>query len=114
MKEDNWKFWVGLAAGVAAGWYLNSEEGRHWIRQANDRLNEWSNDVNDIAEREVNHLSLKASDSLEKSKDYADDTRKNLKKKVEKISKAAEEIIDKSEENFEKAADWANSKLKKD
>ncbi len=116
MKESNsgWKFWVGLAAGIAAGWYLNSEEGRRWRRQTSDRLNEWSSEMNEIAGREINQISAKASDSLEKSKGYADSTRNNLKQKVEKLSKAAEDLIDKTEENYEKAADWANNKLNDD
>ncbi len=113
MKESNsgWKFWVGLAAGIAAGWYLNSEEGRRWRRQAGDRLNEWGSEMNEIAEREMNQLSAKATESLERSKGFADSTRHNLKQKVEKLSRAAEDLIDKTEENYEKAADWANKKL---
>ena len=113
MRESNsgWKFWVGLAAGIAAGWYLNSEEGRQWRRQTAERLNEWTDEVNEIAQKEANQLSARASESLEKSKEYADTTRDKLKRKVKDASKSAEELIDKTEESFEKAADWANKKL---
>lgn len=118
MKENNrgrsiWRFWFGLAAGVAAGLYLNSNEGRKLRKDYNERLNNWGNDMSERARNEFGTFSEKASEAIEKSKDYADETRNNLKVKVEKLSKAAEEAIDKTEENYEKAVDWANTKLKK-
>lgn len=119
MKENNnrgrsiWRFWFGLAAGVAAGMYLNSDEGRKLRKEYNERLSNWGQDISKRARDEFGNFSEKASEAIEKSKTYADETRNNLKGKVEKFSKAAEEAIDKTEENYEKAADWANTKLKK-
>ena len=117
MKENRgrsvWRFWLGLAAGVAAGLYLNSNEGRRLRKEYGERLNHWSKDISDRAQDEFTNFSGKASEAIEKSKTYADETRNTLKEKVGQFSKAAEEAIDRTEENYEKAADWANAKLKK-
>ena len=97
---SGWRFWLGLALGAAAGYYLNSEEGRRWGRDLNER-----------ARMELGNLSEKAGDALQRSKHVADRTRTNLKQKVSQLSSAAENALDRTEESYERAADWATNKL---
>lgn len=116
MKEnyDNgsgWKFWFGLFAGIAAGMYLNSDHGRRFRKESSERLNQLSKELNEKALTEVDKFSGIASESIEKSKDYAGKAKTTLKEKVEKASHVVEDLIDRTDENYEKAADWAVSKL---
>jgi ElaB/YqjD/DUF883 family membrane-anchored ribosome-binding protein len=114
MKENRnsgWKFWLGLAAGVAAGFYLNSEEGRRIRREATDRAGRLSRDLNDRARTEFGTLSVKAGDVLQRSKSVADRARTNLKQKIGQFSSVAEDVLDRTEESIEKVADWAVNKL---
>ncbi len=117
MKEGNnrstWKFWAGLFAGIAAGLYLNSNQGRRLRQESNKKLNTWSQDVSDRTRNELDQFSEKATDAIENSKEYADQARNSLKENIEKASRTAEEWVDKTEQNYERAADWANEKLKK-
>lgn len=110
-KNSGWKFWAGLAAGIAAGVYLNSDQGRRLRKETAERVDQWRKDINERARVRLSELAAKASDSLQKSKVTADRTRTNLKDKIEKVSTTAEGLIDRTEERYEKAADWATAKL---
>lgn len=112
-NRSAWKFWAGLFAGVAAGMYLNSRQGRRFRQESSEKINTWSRDVSDRARNELDQFSEKATDAIQKSKGYADQTRNTLKENIEKASRTAEDWVDKTEENYERAADWANEKLKK-
>ncbi len=110
-NNGGWKFWFGLFTGVAAGLYLNSSHGKRVRNETEAKINKFSEDISEKTKKEVNQLSHKTTEALEKSKDKADKTRKDLKKGIHKLAKAAEEAVDKTEESYEKAADWAAEKL---
>ena len=49
--------------------------------------------------------------AIETSKGLADRTRSNLKDKIDQVSQAAQKALDRTEESYERAADWASHKL---
>jgi hypothetical protein len=114
MRENSnsgWKFWFGLACGIAAGYYLNTEKGRQLRRDTSERVNQWSQDVSERARTGYENFSTKAGEALERSKNYADRTRSTLKDKIHQAANAVENLVDRTEEGYERAADWAANKL---
>lgn len=110
-RRSTWKFWAGLAAGVVAGMYLNSDQGRKMRKDTGEQLNRWGQDFSDRARDEFDHLSKRAGEAIENSKDYADKAKNNLKENIGKLSHSAEDFLDKTKEGYEKAANWATSKV---
>lgn len=114
-KKSGWKFWAGLwmgvAAGLTGGLFLNSKRGKELRKDAGDKIDKISRDINERATEEWEKFSNKAAEKLEESKTIADKTRKDLKKKIKKSAGMLEDAVDKTEMTYEKTADWAVNKL---
>lgn len=89
-KNSTWKFWVGLgagiAAGVTAGLFLNSDEGRVWRKRTNKKVNKWGRKVAKNVQKEMDGFTTKATDLVGKTKDYTEKAKTTFKEKVENFS----------------------------
>ena len=75
-------FLLGIAAGAAAGWYLNSENGRRFRKRSADTISDW---------RET--AASNAQQLVEKSRDYADDLASRLDEYANNAHEMSEEIM---------------------
>jgi gas vesicle protein len=86
-KRSDWKFWIGLgvgvAAGMAAGYFANSDEGRVMRRRTQKRLDKWSRKTSKNLRKEVNNLTEKVNELLDKTKDFAGKATNTVKEKMD-------------------------------
>jgi gas vesicle protein len=75
-------FLLGIAAGAAAGWYLNSDRGRKVRHESAQAIGEWS----EKAAENAQHI-------VEKSKNYAEDLAHKFQAKAKSTEEMAEDII---------------------
>jgi gas vesicle protein len=75
-------FILGLAAGAAAGWYLNSDRGRKVRRESAEAIGEWSEKAAENAQQFV-----------DKSKSYAEDLASKFQRNAQDAQEMAEDMI---------------------
>ena len=75
-------FILGLAAGAAAGWYLNSDRGRKIRRESAETIGEWSEKA-----------AENAQEFVEKSKSYAEDIATRFQRTAHDAEEMAEDMI---------------------
>jgi phage-related tail protein len=135
--QDNsgkgWALGFGLLAGVALGYYLNSNEGRAARRKAQVQFDEYGNQISEygtqvqqqVSER-ASALSEEAKNKLEESKHWANakaeslktsvsETTASLKNTVNEKSAAfksgTNETITNVEDSFKRGVDKAKAKV---
>ena len=74
-------FLVGAAAGMAAGFWLNSERGRDWRKEAVARAQSKGADLKAKADEAVEKFGERISETADKLRDKAAETVKDLKGK---------------------------------
>lgn len=83
---------IGLAAGAAAGFWLNSNQGRKWRKDSMEKANEYGTVVKEAAQSGVEAVSSTMSSTVGKGKDYlvvlADMVKERLEKTEEGIESA--------------------------
>jgi exonuclease VII large subunit len=132
-NQDNsgkgWALGFGLLAGVALGYYLNSNEGRAARRKAQVQFDEYGNQVseygNQVSER-ASALSEEAKNKLEESKHWANAKAESLKTSVNEttaslkntvneksaaLKSGTNETIANVEDSFKRGVDKAKAKV---
>ena len=77
-------FLTGLAVGAAAGYYINSDEGRKARRQAGETINKFGEDVTTRTREQFNHLSDNVNDAYNRGKTYVGDVRSTIRSRINK------------------------------
>lgn len=110
---SNWKFGLGLLAGAAAGYWLNTTEGKRFRQQTQNQLNEYGEQAGQYlaetaerAENSLNEYTEKGKTLLEDGKQRAQTQGENLK---QSLISGAETAADKAEQ----AVDNISNSLKK-
>ncbi len=129
-----WALGFGLLAGIAIGYYLNSNEGRAARRKAQVRFDEYGNQITEygqqvsqqvteygqqvsqqVSER-ANLLADEAKAKLEEGKEWAGSTADSIKSTVSEKAAALKngttETISSVEESFKRGVDKAKAKVK--
>lgn len=124
-SNDNSKGWVlgfGILAGVAIGYYLNSNEGRAARRKAAVRFDEYGNQISEysqevsqqVSER-ANALADDAKAKYEEGKQWADEAAGSLKNtindKTASLKSSATDTVNSVEESFKRGVEKAKSKV---
>lgn len=124
-SNDNSKGWAlgfGLLAGIAIGYYLNSNEGRAARRKAAVRFDEYGNQISEYSQQvsqqvseRANSLAENAKTKLEEGKQWAGTTADNLKttinEKTSALKSSATETVSSVEESFKRGVDKAKNKV---
>lgn len=110
-SNNGWKFGLGLLAGAAVGYWLNSEQGRKVRKDTGDQINKYSNQATDytkekmdVAQNTLNNTIEKAQDLLHSLTDYAKNT-------ISRTSNSAEAALEKAESSLEKGMNKAKKKV---
>lgn len=84
----------GMAAGAAAGLYLNSDKGRAMRRRTGEQLNRWGEDWNDRARNGMSQLSSTVSSAVDRSKEYLEDVGDNVRSRLDNIYQKTESMTE--------------------
>jgi uncharacterized membrane-anchored protein YhcB (DUF1043 family) len=119
-SNDNSKGWAlgfGLLAGIAIGYYLNSNEGRAARRKAAVQFDEYGNQVSEyshqVSER-ANTITDDTKAKYEEGKQWAGETADSLKstlnEKATALKTTATETVSTVEESFKRGVEKAKTK----
>lgn len=106
-------FLFGIAAGVTAGLYLNSEEGRKARRQAGDQINEFGRDLEGRAKDQYEQLSSNVNEYVDRGKHYVDDVGTSIKNRVNRVANQSESMVGKTKNRYNANVEKAKRKIRK-
>lgn len=135
-QNDSGKGWAlgfGLLAGIAIGYYLNSNEGRAARRKAQVQFDEYGNQITEYGQQvsqqvteRANLLADEAKTKLEEGKQWAGSTAESIKstvnekatalkttvtEKTNALKTGTNETISSVEESFKRGVDKAKAKV---
>lgn len=110
-NNNGFLFWAGIAAGVALGFYLNSEQGREYRRQAATKVNEYGDQISTTAKEQWSVANEKAKGALESGKSYAADLSDRVKSKIGDVQQYAKETATEVKSAYERGTDKAKATL---
>ena len=122
-SSKGWALGFGLLAGIAIGYYLNSNEGRAARRKAAVRFDEYGNQIteyskntyNDVTQR-ANTLVSDAKVKLEEGKQWATEAatnaRNTVSQKANALKDSANDTVSSVEASFKRGVDNAKTKVK--
>ena len=110
-SNSNWKIILGLAAGAAAGWWLNSDKGRKWRKDTSEALSETGTKFNEQARIQLENAQASLEQTIEKSREYVDSMSNAVKGKIDEFRTTAKEKVEEVESAYEKGTRKAKAKL---
>jgi len=124
-SNDNSKGWAlgfGLLAGIAIGYYLNSNEGRAARRKAAVRFDEYGNQITEYGQQVGQQVSERAGALADDAKaryeegrqwagDTADSLKSTINEKTSALKTSATETVNTVEESFKRGVNKAKSKV---
>lgn len=85
---------LGMAAGAAAGFYLNSDKGRTMRRKTGEQINRWGDDWSDRARNGMSQLSSTVNSAVDRSKEYLEDVGDNVRSRLDNIYQKTESMTE--------------------
>jgi len=121
-SNKGWALGFGLLAGIAVGYYLNSNEGRAARRKAQVRFDEYGNQITEYSQQVSQQVSERASTladeakvKLEESKQWAGNTADTVKstisEKATALKNSTSEKVGGVEDSFKRGVDKAKAKV---
>jgi uncharacterized membrane-anchored protein YhcB (DUF1043 family) len=121
-SSKGWILGFGLLAGIAVGYYLNSNEGRAARRKAQVRFDEYGNQISEYGHQvsqqvsdRANQLSEEAKQKLEEGKQWADETAGSLKSTINEKATAlrtgAADTVESVENSFKRGVNKAKASI---
>ncbi len=122
---------LGAAVGAAAGFWLNSTEGRLWRKKTFEQAEEFGKDFStrassvasnvqndfshftDTAKKKVDQLNKQAQKTVEELKHMGDEFVEKTKTRVEKASAENKKSEDKMKSAFQEGVDKAKAQIDK-
>ncbi len=112
-SNSNWKIILGLAAGAAAGWWLNSDKGRKWRKDTSEAMSETGTKLNEQAKVQLENAQASLEQTIEKSREYLDSMSTAVREKMDEFKSTAKEKVEEVENAYEKGVSKAKAKLNK-
>jgi gas vesicle protein len=110
-QNSNWKIFLGLAAGAAAGYWLNSNRGRQWRKKNAEWVSETTQNLEEQAKNQFENVKEGVSHIVENARDYASTVGEKAKSQLVDYLDTAEEKMDEAESAVEKGAKIAKRKM---
>lgn len=104
-----WALGFGLLAGIAIGYYLNSNEGRAARRQARVQFDEYGNQINEYGQV----ISSRANEFVNDAKHRGSEVIDQVKTESQRIAEEAKNKIDASKDWATNVADDVESSFKR-
>jgi len=121
-SNKGWALGFGLLAGIAVGYYLNSNEGRAARRKAQVRFDEYGNQITEYSQQVSQQVSERASTladeaktKLEEGKQWAGNTADTVKStisdKATALKNTTNEKVSSVEDSFKRGVNKAKAKV---
>ncbi|PHI19355.1 hypothetical protein CEQ90_13440 [Lewinellaceae bacterium SD302] len=98
-SNSGWALGLGLLAGAAIGYYLNSNEGRRMRNNIQSEFNDYGNQIGGIATEAGRLASNYANEARFKSQQLANNARNK-----------ASELADSTRQSINSGKDWVTTK----
>lgn len=109
-SNDNGKGWAlgfGLLAGIAIGYYLNSNEGRAMRRKAQVQFDEYGNQISEYGTELSHRANQLADDAKERGQQYIHQAKEGIESGKEWVSETAETLKQTATEKAQALRDTA-------
>lgn len=113
-KRDGLSFFIGLAAGAAAGWWLNSNQGRRWRKDTAERIEETGHQLQERASEQLENVKTGFNTALESGREYATEMGSTVKEKFTRGSKQVDHRLEQVEDAFEEGVRRARQRLREE
>ena len=110
-NNNGFLFWAGIAAGVALGFYLNSDQGREHRRQAANKAGEYGDQLSTTAREQWSTANEKAKNALESGKTYANDLGNKVKAQIDNVQQYAKDTATEVQSAYQRGAEKAKATL---
>jgi hypothetical protein len=111
-KRNNRLFaFLGFAAGAAAGWWLNTDQGRAWRKDTSDKINEWGQEVSEKATLGADIVQETVKHTIDQGQSYVTQAGNVIKEKFDTFSHSAAETAADVEESFKKGMKKAKNHI---
>lgn len=116
-SNQNWKIGLGVLAGAAFGYWLNSDQGRRTREQAQAGAQEYGEKAVNYVNEQASNISETANEYFEQGKaaavNVADKVKSTLTSNVDEVADTAMNTIEEAEKEMKKGMDRARRNIKK-
>lgn len=123
-SDNGWKFGLGIIAGAALGFWLNSEQGKKVRRDTSQQINDYSNQASAYTKQKyseaqdgmnsaINQAQSGLNSAIEKGQELLTELTKYAKNTVSRTADSAETALENAGDSIEKGARKAKAKVNK-
>lgn len=102
---------LGVVAGAAAGWWLNSDRGRKFRKDTAEKAVEVGNQVGDTAREQISNVSENLKNLAGQGKETIAKAGDAIKNGISNLASSASDQVDSGENALKNGADKAKNKL---
>lgn len=110
-SNQNWKIGLGVLAGAAFGFWLNSDQGRRARNQVQDSAQEYGEQAVDYVNKQASAISENANQYIQQGKataaNVADTVKKTLTSSVDEVADTTTNAVEGAEAEMKKGIDRA-------
>ncbi|MEN0047963.1 MAG: YtxH domain-containing protein [Bacteroidota bacterium] len=103
-RRNKGLFWLGLIAGAAAGYWLNSDRGRKFQQDTAEKAKEYGSQIKETSQQQMEQLSNNVNKWIEQGQSYASDIQTVMKERINTASSKAKTVVNDAESSFQKGA----------
>lgn len=112
MSKQRRIFGLGLIAGAALGYWLNTEKGKAFRSDVAKKVGEYSDELSVLAKENALKLSGNLSAAMEDGQKWVAGARGKLKSTLHDLAETAEHAVDEAAGKLETGLEKANRKVK--
>ncbi len=112
MSKQRRIFGLGILAGAAIGFWLNSEKGKAFRADLAQKTSEYSDELSAMARENAMKLSGNLSTAMEDGQNWVSGTRGKLKSSIKGLADTADHTIDEVADKLETGLEKARNKVK--
>lgn len=110
-SNNGWKFGVGILAGAALGYWLNSEHGKKVRRDTSEQISNYSHQATEFTKEKVSQAQSNLSSAIEKGQQMLNDLTSYAKNAISRTADSAENAVDRAESRLESGMKKAKDKI---
>ena len=112
MSKQRRIFGLGLLAGTALGYWLNTDKGKAFRSDIAKKVGEYSDEVSILAKDNALKLSGNLSSAMEDGQQWVSGTKTQLKSSLHELAESAEKAIEQAGDKLESGLENARRKVK--
>ena len=111
MSKQRRIFGLGLLAGAAIGYWLNTEKGKAFRKDVAQTIGDYSEEISAMAKENASRLSGDLATAMEDGQNWVSGTKGKLKTSIHDLAESAEQAIDQAGEKLEEGLKKARKKV---